>query len=194
MSTIGATAEHGLPHRRLCPDRRSEHRGAGRPRRLDRLAVLAAFRFRCLLCRAAGHARARPLADRAERRDAARYAPLPAQHADPGNALRNRRRRGDAHRLHAAAHRRLAYRAHGGGRARQGGDAHRAGAPLRLWRDRAVGDAARRANVAWDCRTRHGADALGCPAARRKLQDRRRLHHFGRRNGVLRAHLCALAR
>ena len=119
---------------------------------------------------------------------------LPAQYADPGNALRNRRRRGDADRFHAAAHRRLAYRAQGGGRARQGEDAHRACAALRLWRDRPVGDAARRSNLARDCRAGHGAGAFGRPAARREPQDGRRLHHFGRRNGVFRAHLFALAR
>ena len=56
---------HGIPHRRLCDDRRSRHRRAGRPRRLDRLAVLAALRFGRLLRRASGKARARPLEDRA---------------------------------------------------------------------------------------------------------------------------------
>ena len=55
------------PNRRLCADRRLPDRRAGRPRRLDRLAVLAAFRFGGVLCRAARLARARPLADRAAR-------------------------------------------------------------------------------------------------------------------------------
>ena len=43
-------------------------RRAGRARRLDRLALLAALRFRCLLRGAARQARARPLADRADGR------------------------------------------------------------------------------------------------------------------------------
>ena len=65
-------------HRRLRADRRLQDRRAGRPRRLDRLAMLAAFRFRCLLCRAAWQPRARPLADRAaarRRRITRRYRP-----------------------------------------------------------------------------------------------------------------------
>ena len=50
--------------RRLWTDRRLRDRGAGRPRRIDRLAVLARLRFRRLFCRAARHAQERPLADR----------------------------------------------------------------------------------------------------------------------------------
>ena len=53
--------------RRLWPDRRLRDRGAGRPRRLDRLAVLAGLQFRCLLCRDPRHPQERPLADRARR-------------------------------------------------------------------------------------------------------------------------------
>ena len=48
-------------------DRRLRNRGAGRPRRLDRLAVLAEFRFRRVLRRVARHDEERPLADRAGR-------------------------------------------------------------------------------------------------------------------------------
>ena len=59
---------HGRPHRRLCDDRRLQDRRAGVPRRLNRLVLLATFRFRRLLCRAARHARARPLVDCAARR------------------------------------------------------------------------------------------------------------------------------
>ena len=44
-----------LPDRRLRIDRRLRDRGTGRPRRLDRLAVLARLRFRRLLRRAARH-------------------------------------------------------------------------------------------------------------------------------------------
>ena len=50
------------------------------------------FDSRRLLCRAARHARARPLADRARTTTGARHAPLPRRHADPGNALRDRPR------------------------------------------------------------------------------------------------------
>ena len=61
-------------------------------RRLDRLAVLAALRFRCLFC---GAARRRPKhgrwLHRADRRSEPRHAPLPPGHADPRNALRDRR-------------------------------------------------------------------------------------------------------
>ena len=93
---------------------------------------------------------------------------VPGQHADPGNAVRDRRRGGDADRFHAAAQRRLAYRAHGRRRARHGEDAHRAGAPLRLWRDRAVGDAARRSRLCAGLpgRTRCWCVRMSCCAAR----------------------------
>ena len=54
-----------LPDRRLWADRRLRDRRAGRPRRIDRLAVLAGVRFGRLLCRTSRHREARPLADRA---------------------------------------------------------------------------------------------------------------------------------
>ena len=57
-------ADQGHDHadRRLCADRRLQDGGFGRPRRLDRLVVLAAVRFGCMLCRSAGDGRERPLA------------------------------------------------------------------------------------------------------------------------------------
>ena len=131
-------------------DRRSRHRRAGRPRRLDRLAVLAALRFRCLLRRAARHARTRPLADRAAETERGEdHAPLPAQHADPGDALRDRRGRGDADRFHAAARRatRISCASSSASAARVD-IAWRADAALRLRRHRAVGDADRRQHAA----------------------------------------------
>ena len=54
-----------LRDRGLCRDRRLPQRRAGGPRRLDRLAVHAALRFRCLFRRPAGRAETWPLADRA---------------------------------------------------------------------------------------------------------------------------------
>ena len=81
-----------LPDRRLWTDRRLRDRGAGRPRRLDRLAVLAGLRFRCLFRRAARHPQERPLADRAGGGGHEHHAPLLGQHADPGDAVRDRRR------------------------------------------------------------------------------------------------------
>ena len=72
-------------------------------RRLDRLAVLAALRFRRLLRGAPRHAGSRPLADRAARRRGPRHRRYRDRHADPGNAFRNARGRRDAGRFHAAA-------------------------------------------------------------------------------------------
>ena len=87
---------------------------------------------------------------------------IPRRHADPGNALRNRRGRGDADRLHAAAQRHLRHRAPGGRRKRPRHDVHGAHRPLRLRRDRAVGHAA--------CPTARSAPSPGrtwCCCARR---------------------------
>ena len=60
----GQTGAMALPHRGLRPDRRHADGGAGRAGRVDRLAVPAALRLRCLLRRAARRTGARPLADR----------------------------------------------------------------------------------------------------------------------------------
>ena len=60
-------------------------------RRLDRLAVLAALRFRRLLRQAAGRPEQRLLADHAVRRDQVDAPLLPARHADPRDDVRDRR-------------------------------------------------------------------------------------------------------
>jgi hypothetical protein len=44
-------ARNAATNRRLRPDRRLQNSSFGRPRRLDRLALLAPFRFAGLLCR-----------------------------------------------------------------------------------------------------------------------------------------------
>ena len=61
----GGGPAHDAAHRGLCYDRRPALSGAGRARRLDRLAVPSALRFRCLFRVPARHAGKRPLADRA---------------------------------------------------------------------------------------------------------------------------------
>ena len=127
--------ERQQPHRGLCADRRLRERRAGRARRLDRLAVLAALRFRCLFRGAAR--RTRSTAASASRRKARsrsitrRYRPdtliLETQ-------LRDRRRRRDADRLHAGPRAQSGLRAHRRRRARARDDVRRAGAALRLRR------------------------------------------------------------
>ena len=136
------------------------HRGAGRARRLDRLAVRAALRCAGLLRGAARHVRPRPLAARA------RTAPCAASRA--ATATETLVLETDSHttggavridRLHAAvggAHRR---RAHRRGPARARAHAHGAGDPRRLRRDRALG-APRRRGAARDRRARFAGIAL----------------------------------
>ena len=102
-----AMAEAGVspPIEDYALDRRHPDRGAGRARRLDRLAVLAALRFRRLLRGAA------------RRRDNGRWRIAPdGRRARPGGATarhprardraRDRRRRGRGDRLHARRTRR----------------------------------------------------------------------------------------
>ena len=70
---------------------------AGRPRRLDRLAVLAALRLRRVLRRAARRRRARPLADRARRcTGAQRRAAIATARSMLETEFDDRRRRGRA--------------------------------------------------------------------------------------------------
>ena len=76
-----------LQNRRLRTDRRLRDRGPGRMRRIDRLAVLAGFRFRCLFRQPARHRQARPMADRAGGRGHQNLPPLPGRYADPGDAV-----------------------------------------------------------------------------------------------------------
>ena len=114
-------------------------------------------------------------------------------HADPGDALRDRRGRGHADRLHAAAQRHLRSGAAGGRRIRPRHDVHGAHRPLRLRLHRAVGHAPARRHAARRRRPRHGAAAHADRDARREFQDRRRVHRLGRRDGAVHADLCALA-
>ena len=69
---IDSTPRHEHAARGLRAHRRLRDRCAGVAGRFDRLALLAAVRFRRLLCRAARHAGARPLADRSRRTPDAR--------------------------------------------------------------------------------------------------------------------------
>ena len=135
---------HALAHRRLRPDRRLPDRGAGGPRRLDRLALPAALRLRRLLRRAAGHAGPRPLAAWPR---AARSAPCAAAIATARWSWKPNSRRPTARstvdRLHAACGRDAPdlVRIVEGRRGRYA-DADGAGHPLRLRLDRPVGAAA----------------------------------------------------
>ena len=63
------------------------------------------------------------------------------EHADPGNTVRDRRGRGDADRLHAAARQHIRHRADRGRRVRPRDDVHGVDRPLRLRLHRAVGHA-----------------------------------------------------
>ena len=128
-------------YRELWLHRQHGVRGAGRAGRLDRLAVPAALRFGRLLRGAARHPGARALADRAAERNQTNPAALPARHGHPRDHLRDRGRRGHAHRFHAA-HRRRGVRRPRAPRPRRKGpraDAHGADRALRLRQRRAVG-------------------------------------------------------
>ena len=84
---------------------------------------------------------ARPLADRAARRNQTNPATLPARHRHPRDHLRDRRRRGHGDRFHAAYRGRgvRRRRPRGARRARPGEDAHGADRALRLRQGGAVG-------------------------------------------------------
>ena len=176
-------------HRGLCADRRLRDRGAGFARRLDRLAVLAALRFRCLLRGAARHARPRPLADRAARRTN-----RVSRHYRQDTLILETRFETDEGavtlidfmplRNDTSDFMRLVV-----GESRPRDDVHGAGAALRLRRDRALGHAPARPDAARHRRPRHGGAANAGRAPRRELQDRRRVHRHGRRDGAVRADL-----
>ena len=102
------------------------------------------------------------------------HAPLPRRHADPRNAVRNRRRRRHADRLHAAARPQLGHRPARSWRARPRSDAHRARAPLRLRPDDPVGHAHLPTAPSRHRRSRHGRAAHAGAAARRGPDDGRR--------------------
>jgi len=77
---------------RLRADRRLQDGCSGRPRWLDRLAVLATFRFSCLLRRPARERRQRALAYCSKGFTARRNTALSSRHARPRNRVPNRDR------------------------------------------------------------------------------------------------------
>ena len=134
------------PHRRLRADRQHAHRGAGRTRRLDRLAVRAALRFASLLRRAARQPRARALVAGAGGESCAPCAAaIAATRSMLETEFETGRGHGAADRLHAAVAGSNRCRAHRRRRARSGTDAHGAHHPLRLRRRSCHGCAASRA-------------------------------------------------
>ena len=84
-------AQYTARDRGLCADRRLPQRGAGQPRWLDRLAVLAALRQPRLLRRSGRHAGQRPLAHCAGRSSASHPPAVPRRHPDPRDDLRDAR-------------------------------------------------------------------------------------------------------
>ena len=116
-----------------------------------------------------------------------------AGHADPRNALRDRRRRRDADRLHADPRPQSGLRAHRRRRARPRADVRRADPALRLRRDRSLGAQARRRHAARDRRPRHGGAAHAGAPARREHDHGRRIHRGRRRSRAVRAELRAVA-
>ena len=187
-----ASCNHVDPDRRLCPDRRLQERGAGRARRIDRLAVLAAFRFGSVLCRAAWHARSRPLAGRAAGAGP-RHAALPAKHAHSRNPFRDRGRRRHLGRFHAVPQRAFRDRAPRRRHARQAENAHRAHPAFRLRRRGAVGDPAGKRRAARDRRSRHGGAAHAGARHGQGHDHGRRVRHRRGRNHSVRPDLFALA-
>ena len=114
-------------------------------------------------------------------------------HADPGDPLRDRRGRGHADRLHAAAQRHFGFGAPGGRRIRPRDDVHGAYRPLRLRLHRSVGDAPAQPDAPHRRRPGHGGVANADRDPRRELQDRRRVHRRGRRDGAVHTDLYAIA-
>ena len=108
---------------------------------------LPRFDFGGLLCRTPRNLRARPLADRAGRTGRAGRAPLSRRLADPGDPFRDRAGGGGAHRFHAPAPLALAPCAACPRGTRQGRDARRIRAALRIRLDRALGRAAARGGI-----------------------------------------------
>ena len=90
-------------HRGLWADRRHGDGGSGRSRRSGGVAVPAALRLRVVLLRAVGGRAAWPLARGPGGRGPGDHSPLPARDAHPRDRVRDRRRQGPGHRLHAAA-------------------------------------------------------------------------------------------
>ena len=145
-----------------------------------------------MLCRAARHARARPLVDHTPGASP-HHASLSTGYFGTGNPVRDRRRRGDAHRLHAASGPAFDHRPSRRRHPRQSGDQDRTDSALRLRRNRAMGEPARRRRAARHRRARHGDPAHACEFARRRYDHGRRIHRRRRRYHSLRAELLAVA-
>ena len=141
----------------------------------------------------ARHPQARPMADRAGGGCHQHLAPLLGQYADPGDALRDRRRRRRADRFHAAARQRLRRRPAGARRQRPGEDADGTGDPLRLRRRYSLGQANRGWRAAGDLRAGHDGAANAGRDPRRGHDHGRRFRGGRGRHRPLRAHLRALA-
>jgi hypothetical protein len=182
-------------HRRLCAHRRRPHGRTRLPRRFRRLALLAAFRLRRLLRRAAGHARQRPLADLAGHgHPAHRHAPLSRRNADSRNRFRHARRRRHADRLHAAWQRLVGDGADRGRQTRYLAHEDGTGAAFRLRLFDSVGRPAEaRQRHQGDCRAGHRRAAYAGRIARRRHEDGRRIHGQRGRARAVFARLCAIA-
>ena len=179
--------------RGLRPDRRPPDRGARRPQRLDRLALLPALRLRRLLRRSARQRGERTLAARSGLRGRTCGAALPRQLARARARLPHRGRLGARDRLHAAAWRRSGRRPHRRGARRDGSDADAARDPLRLRLDRALGAQHLGRLTGRDRRPgrRRAADARRDP--RREPPHRRGVHGLGRGAHPVHAHVVPLA-
>ena len=127
-------------------------------------------------------------------RDYRHLAPLLGRHPDPGDPVRDRRRRGRPDRFHAAARQRLRCGAAGARRSRPGQDADATGDPLRLRRRYSLGQEKRgRLGAAGDLRAGHDGVADAGRDPRRGHDDGRRFRGRRGRDRALRADLRPVA-
>ena len=188
-----AEAGGQLSDRGLRADRRSQHRGARRQGRGDRLVLPAALRLRRLL-RGAARRRGQRLLAAGARGRAPDDAALPAGHPGARDRARDRRGGGRGRRLHAVlGHPGRDRPGAAGARPRRPGrDGDRDRAPLRLRLDRPLGPP-RRGRAARHRRPRRGGHPHAGAAQGRRLPQPRALHGRRRRDGAVRAHLLPLA-
>ena len=179
---------HGDADRRLCDDRRLSDGRPGGPRRVDRLAVRPPVRLGGVLRGPAGHARERPMEDRAGRvgRGPGRVAAVPAGLDGSGDRVRHRLGRRADHRRHGDRQPDADDRASGRGVARRGPDAVGADRPVRLRMDRPLGDGAPGGDHG-DRRARPAEAAVVGRASRGGVRHRRRLRHQGGAEGPVHA-------
>ena len=186
----GREARHGGPHRGLRAHPRPARRRAGRPRRLDRLAVLPAVRLRgrasppCSARGATATGGSRPATAATCTQPA-----LPRRHDGPGDRVGHARAASVRvidfmpERDEAPDVVRIVEGIDG-----PGGHAQRAAAAVRLRRRRAVGAPPRR-HARGGRRPGRGVARLRRAAPRPRLRVVRRLHRRGRPARDLRAHL-----